>query len=232
MNGQGTSIGTREYVAALEATRWGKNVFLLLLAVAVLAQLTAAGCVVFGGVLDAATSPADRQDAAAADGWRAGLSLALSLSKYTAPVLAGLLAVSLLVALNVVLVGRLGAGAGIIGAFFWAVILLAILVPWQNVFAARDAMGALYGLDELRAWAWPLRPAWWPEGAAEIPLVEKVGAAARVFGYPVLALLVLIVLQVKFARSCRQMAGPQVALPARPSPADYPTPAPRPPAGE
>jgi hypothetical protein len=231
MNGTRTSIGTGEYEAALEAARWGKNLFLLLLALAVLEQLTAAGLVVFGGVLDAPAAPADGQ-AGAAEAWEPALDLLLSLNKYVAPVLAGLLAVSLLLALNVVLVGRLGGGAGLIGAFLWAVILLALLVPWQNVFGTRNAMGALYGLDELRAWAWPLRPAWWPEGAAEIPLVEKVAAAARVFGYPVLVLLVLIVLQVKFARSCREIPGPEVALPRRPSPADYPTPTPQPPAGQ
>lgn len=226
MAAEQTTGASEGYQAALDAARGGKNVFLVLLALALLVQLVAGGCVVFGGVLDG-LHVLSAEGGGHAGAWRAGLDLALSLSKYVAPALAVLLAVSLLVAANVALVGRLGGPAGMIGAFFWAVILAALVTPWQNIFGTDRAIGALYSLAELRTWAWPLRAAWWPAAAPPTPIVEQVGCYARLLGYPALALLVLIVLQVKFARSCRRLDRPEVVLPPRPGapapPAEPPT---------
>jgi len=175
------------------------------------------------------TQPAPRT---AAEKWHLALAWALPASKFVALIAAMLLLLTLLLALNLSLVGKLGGTAGLISAFFWALLLFAMVMPWQQVLAKRTlACGALFNLGELLAG----RARWLA------PRAGSQGATfylARFILYPLLALLLWIVVHVKFVRACMRMHYPhslpsQTLGPAkrRRRPGSQGQPVPAPPAG-
>ena len=97
--------------------------------------------------------------------------------------------------------------AGLISAFFWSLILLAMLIPWQQVLARNTiACGALWNLGEMAA-----RRATW--GGADADWNGALLFYTRFLGYPGAALLVWLVVHVKFTRACSRLHFPHaVAL--------------------
>jgi hypothetical protein len=118
-----------------------------------------------------------------------------------------LVTVAIGMAVMLSLIGRLGGMAGLIGAFFWSTILLAMVVPWQQVLPGSSmACGALFNFAELTA----RRAAW---SGADATLQQSVFYHGRFLAYPLAAALVWLIVQVKFARGCSQMHYPHVVAP-------------------
>ena len=164
-----------------------------------------------------------------AEKWRLALQWSLPAAKFVAMVSALLLMLTILFAVGLSLVGRLGGMAGLISAFFWSLILFVMVVPWQQVLAKSTyACGALFNLGELLAG----RARW---GGEDATWQESTLYYVRFVGYPGVALLVWLVIHAKFSGASMRMYFPQavpaagVARPAAVAPApEEPKPKPKP----
>jgi hypothetical protein len=141
--------------------------------------------------------------------WHLGLRWLLPIARFTAAVAGMLLVLTLLFAVQLSLVGRLGGAAGLISAFFWSLILFVMVIPWQQVLtAAAVAPGALFDLEELLSARAAL---------AEDPSWQQQGLYyARFLAYPALTLLVWLVVHAKFTAGCMAMHFPHAVAPAAP----------------
>jgi len=201
-------IGSSDYVEAFASVKAAKNVFWWLIAVAIIVQLAAFVLVDFAGVLDGkyatptatapATAPAD-----SAQWWFSGLCWILPMSKFIGLVSALLLALTLMFAVKLSLLGRLGGAAGLTSAFFWSLILLAVVTPWQQMFRFSLACGALYNLSELIDYAKDVKSSW---GAESITKLSWILYYARFLLYPLIALILWLVVGIKFACGYRKLA--------------------------
>jgi hypothetical protein len=225
------TVGGDEYLSALASVRAAKNCFLVLIVLAILAQLAAFVAVRWVGVIDrtkavtemiqvkkavhgpaTATAPAGTQPAtAAAPGqrftpeaaelWYAAMAWALPATKFLALGCGLVLALTLLLAVNLALVGRTGGAGGFVSAFFWSLVAWVCLIPWQQILVATLTTGALYNLNDLvRAtnqvtWA-----------SRNVTLQQEALYYMRFVAYPVLVLMVLLVVQAKFARGYKRMS--------------------------
>ncbi len=156
------SIDTTEYALAIQSVKRFKNLLLLLFLLTVLVQGAAFVLLEFTDVLNApppknvAVEAADEESTSTSADvetlcpvWSETLHWALPATKFFALVFSGLLAMVLMLAVKLSLLGR-GAGTRrFLGAFFWSLILLAIVVPWQQVYHGNLACGALYSFGEL-----------------------------------------------------------------------------------
>ena len=140
------------YVEAMRTVRGAKNLFFGLLVLVIL-FLVAAFCLVrYAGVLEV-----ERESHLVWDYW---LTWAFAFSAFVGVVVGFLYVLALGVGLKISLAGQLEGVAGLTKGFFWSLLFLAILLPWQNVLVhkvAKDQMptlrtfpGVLYGLEELK----------------------------------------------------------------------------------
>lgn len=206
-----------EYMDAMGVVRAAKNVLFILVLVAILAPLAGFVLYSFTDLLDPMYTPvasaadansapdpntvvAQTQKLQQADMLRTCFNAVLGAAKIVAPALTGLLLMTLLLGVMVLLVGRLGGAAGLCGAFFWTLALGAILVPWEHKFPDASVCGALYTLDELAARGQDMI-----KGSEPVDTMELMLFYARFVGYPVIALLFWIVVQIRFARGYRRM---------------------------
>jgi hypothetical protein len=163
----------------------------------------------------AATAPALGPAAtlSKAQKWHVALRWSLPGAKFVAMVAAMLLVITLLFAVGLSLVGKLGGMAGLISAFFWSLILFAMVMPWQQVLTKSSlACGALYNLGELQVARRQVA------AAGSAGWQEQALYYARFVAYPVVALLVWLTVHVKFARACMRMHYPH-AIPSMVQPA-------------
>jgi predicted membrane-bound spermidine synthase len=208
-----------EYCDAFRSVRAAKNLFWWLIAAAIVVQLAAFVLVNFVGVIDplygSAGASRTAQAADAARRWDDLLHWALPATKFLALVSGMLLSLVLLVAVKLSLVGRLGGVAGLISAFFWSLLLLAIVTPWQQVMDGAVTCGALYNLGELTKAAGKVKSDW---GAKGVSVFDQVLFHARFVAFPLVALLVWLTVHRKFARGHRGMNLPRPAevLPHQP----------------
>ena len=152
--------------------------------------------------------------------WRESLTWAMDATKALAPIICVLLVLALLLAVMLSLVGRLGGMAGLTSALFWSLVLLILLTPWQHIFQGRFACGAMYSLHELIDQTRTIEPAW---GAQDPSLLTRSTYYVRFVGLPALAVLVWIIVLVKFAIGRFHMV-----LPAPITSIPIPVPAPMP----
>ena len=111
-----------------------------------------------------------------------------------------LLVLVLLMSLKVVLLGRLRGVAYLTSAVLWSLVLLVLLIPWDAAFAGFPVPGVLFGARELI------------EGSSLVTFGAQ-GAGwedhllywMRFVGYPVLAMVLWLTIQVQYARSYRPM---------------------------
>ena len=116
------------------------------------------------------------------------------------------LAVNLLLIVGIMLVGRLIGVSHLVSAFLWCIALIVLLFPWQTfyfepTFNPTDFKipGVLYTWSELLARA---RPA---PGAVNAP--PPLLFWARFVGWPVAAILILLIIQAKSRRGMRLALG-------------------------
>lgn len=201
-----------EYTKAFATVRTAKNWFWWLIVVSLLVQIAAFLAVHYGKVLDrppeatvatqAASGPAVAiVGSAAAPVWENVLSWALPATKFIALVASILLAVALVLATKLSLVGRLGGAAGFVSAFFWSVLVLVFLVPWQQVLPESSYLcGATYNLGDLLG-----RTGGIAKQAKTNELIPNVLFFCRFLAYPIFVLLLALIAQAKFAKGYRRM---------------------------
>ena len=217
-----------EYVTAMKSVRCAKNVFFLVLVLAILTQLAAFAVINFTDKLDAAYRPAAGADAPeatqAAAMYKHSLGAAMKVARFVAPVAAALAALSLFTGLIVTLVGRLDGAAGLSGAMFWSLLLIVFLVPWQQASSPAVGLGAMSSLEELATESGRVVKGW---GHKAHGSWDHILFYARFLGYPVVALLTWLAVQIKFAQGYKRMIASTVVDAvteerAEPEPADNP----------
>jgi len=222
MNCTGQEPNLCEYANAMRSARAAKNLFALVIFLAVVAQLAGFVMVNFVGVMDsskgkdpaimvaeesgqAATRPAADDQAECEETettclWYTTLLWGLSGTRFVAVVSGVLLVLTILFAVQTSLLGRLGQAGSLVSAFFWSLILLALITPWQQMFNTAVAGGALYTYAELYKATVKIRQAW---GCEEPGLLSLIMYYARFIAYPVVVILVWLTVLAKFARGCQ-----------------------------
>lgn len=125
------------------------------------------------------------------------LAIVLSISRFVGLTASVLLMLTYLIGVNVCLGGRMGGICHATSAFFWSIVLIALVFPWRDIIpgAALDVPNALYDLEQIRR---GLRVAC----GDTLAMTLHYG---RFFGCPILAMLVAIVSGVRFGRAYRQV---------------------------
>jgi len=219
--------GASGCAVAFSSVKAAKNVFMILVALAIAGQLAGFAAVHWGGVLDEihaapspSTQPATDQIAKAhavgsATLWKELLHWAMPAMKFLAVASMLLAVLTLMFAVKLAIVGRLGGIAGLMGAFFWSILLLAIVTPWQQVLGGEFASGALHNLTELTDAVSRVKPEW---GATDVELFNQVLYYARFVAYPIVGLLVWLVVMLKFAGGYKEsILSPIGTIPERPA---------------
>ena len=196
-----SQIDPIDFRDALRSVKTVKSLLVLFLALALIAQVAVFVLVDIAGILKEDTS----------GNVTTALMWVLAASKFVGLALAALLVVTLVFAALLSLVGQLGSPSGFIGAFYWALILLAILVPWQTVLAPTFACGATFSLGDMVEKYVAVK-------AGGVDLSEDFLDVslyyARFIAYPVFALFVLLVTGMKFGSGYRPLKIRSSAAPA------------------
>jgi hypothetical protein len=202
-----------EYEDAFRPMKRGKNLYMLLVALAVLVQLGAFVLAEFTEIIGPIGAAPKDQTAATL---RNVLAWAMPIAKFVAPVACGMAILLLLFSVKLSLIGRLGGVGGLVGALLWAVLLLMLVTPWQQILRGSMATGALCNLpDLLRGVSGMKTPA---DGKAPEMLAQAI-YYGRFIAYPVVALFVWVLVQCKYARGYKAMTfPPAVQIPTQPSP--------------
>lgn len=191
----------QDYLEALRSVRFARRIFVVLVLLSLLLQVALYLTIRFWDVqalelllMGSAAQPA--ADAEAIGFWQFALGFGLPLAHFVGACAAFLLAIACLLAVNVSLSGRLGGAQPSICSFFWAVLLLAMLVPWQQIVPVTQVPSVFYSLGDLQHVA-----AFQPQIA-----LDTIAHYIRYLGYPVLGFLVLLASSVAAGRSYRQAA--------------------------
>ena len=222
MSANYTTAESQQYLDALKTIRAAKNWFWWLVFLAVVIQLGSFAAVRFAGVIDKAAmvqrlqlqsekadKPADQSEkgedeslnSTSAEVWYETLAWVLPTGKFVAMVSGLLLILTMLLAVEVSLVGKTGGAGKFTSAFFWSLLLWAMLIPWQQVgtFRSTFACGALCNLQDLIENT--AKVAW---GTKDVPILTQIFYYARFVAYPILVILISIVVQLRFARGRSQ----------------------------
>lgn len=216
------AFGETEFLDALRSTRRAKNVLMVLIMLALAVQMAAMVVVRFTGAMDGTTAraravaargapaapvttrPGTTQPATApaepsANAWERLFGWLLPAMKFLALAAGLLLVLTIMFAVKIALHGRTGGTAGFISAFYWSLVLLLPLVPWQQVMPGSSVLaGALYNLGDLaRATA---RVSW----GAEASFLGHVMYFVRFLVYPVVTFALMGVVCSKFTRGWRR----------------------------
>ncbi len=225
-----------EFDTAFRSIRAGKNFFSMVIAICIVTQLTGFVLVRFVGLLDplqhvsvqeaatqraddvikampAVQSPAIGDDVDAmsaplkvAESWQGILSWILPATKFLAVVSAVILLLILVFGTQLAILERTGGISGFVSASLWGIVLLAMLISWNEVLNMAGEMGGLYTLDAIIAASISL--------TADSEPIEHVIYYGRFLAVPVVALLVWLVVQVKFSRGFYRSSGtPVVPIP-------------------
>jgi len=217
---QGNVSLPTEYPQAVRSIRWAKNILWVLAVLCIVLQLAVFILVGVVGMTDAVHTPKEAstqgtyaQDAVTTvaearffenDVFR----IVLSGTRFLVMVFVALLAMTLVLGVMVSLVGRLGGVAALLSAFFWTLLLLALLTPWQQIMQEFFSPGFLFGLDELVRWTGQVRSAW---GAQDVGLWNIAVYYVRFAALPLITLAILALIQIKCVRGFRRMALQSVA---------------------
>lgn len=150
----------------------------------------------------APAAPAAVVESDTARQWKGALHWLLPVSKFVALIFSFLLVLTTMFTIMLSLVGRLGGARGLVAAWFWSLLLLAVLVPWQNVLVgSKFAAGALFSFGEfIDARAASNPEVFWP---------DQVLYFGRFLVYPLVAMIFWLVLHLKYSGGCARMDFPQ-----------------------
>ena len=196
-----------DYADALYTSRLAKNALVLILLLLLITQIglfflvrkDVINIATPGSTTQAFSNPADKLHYIVAATCFLGVTLSIVLSFV------------LLLVVNIMLVGRLIGVARLTSAYVWCLILIVLLFPWQaflNDAALADPKfkipGVLYTWDELKA------TAHFPSEVSPESLLKW----ARYVVFPGVAVILLLMIQIKSNRGIRQAFGETDDLPA------------------
>jgi hypothetical protein len=198
----------RDYGAALRTVRAARGVFITLLILSLLIHVGAFCAVRWGHVLESAkmvekdvtapatttidTSPETTDTIGWSSFWRGSLEAVLPLTSFVGLMCCGLLAICFFTSAYVCLSGGLGGVRGSLSAFFWTLVLLALLFPWARWLQGVQVPGVFFTFGELDKLT--------TEFADRL---HEVLFYVRYLGYPVLALLIVLVGDGRYSRGYR-----------------------------
>ena len=202
-----------DYADALMTSRRAKNALILILILILLVQLALFFLVRYD-VIEMPVAPADSAAAAATTqpaprDWWTMMHYVVGLTAFLGVALSVVLSFVVMLILNIMLVGRLVGAGRLTSAYIWAVIAVVFLFPWQAFLnhvgltpdeATFKIPGVLYTWYELVD----------PEVGAKFPTERVEVAVLKWFRYvvaPVVAILLLLVIQVKSNRGLKQALG-------------------------
>lgn len=207
-----------DYADALMTSRRAKNALILILILILLVQLALFFMVRYDVVRPPTLDPnAPSASAAAAAAstqpaprdWWIMMHYVIGLTAFLGVALSIVLSAVIMVILNIMLVGRLVGAGRLTSAYIWAVVAVVLLFPWQAFLnhvgltpdeATFKIPGVLYTWYELTD----------PEVGAKFPTDRAEVALLKWFRYvvaPVVAILLLLVIQVKSNRGLKQALG-------------------------
>ena len=129
------------------------------------------------------------------------VKIALSCWYFLLPFLAVLYCLSLLIGLKLSLVGRLGGLADSAKAFFLSLIVMVLIVPWQQVCGDNlQIFGTLFTPDQLTSQYWNLQ-----QQLQESTLAQSMGYYTRFVGLWALSLILLITCQWRSRQAARMV---------------------------
>jgi hypothetical protein len=204
-------IDSMEFHDALRSVRVAKNCLLVVLGLVLAVQLMMFILVDWVGVIDTSAEVVAHRLPTADEPLAAGeqatfnydlIKWFLAGSKFAGLVATVLLIGTFLLAVDLSLLGRIGGPAGFVGGFFWSLILLVFMIPWQTVLNTSVACGATFNLSELVTMGKTVKPSWGAKGAQ---FVDWVTFYARFMAYPIIGLLVVFVVAIRFARGYRPL---------------------------
>lgn len=189
-----------DYADAMIAARRAKNVIVLIILMLLLVQLglffTARYTDGIIPVTGATTQPSER--ASDLMQYLTGASIFLGVT------LSIVLSFVLMLILKIMLVGRLIGAGRLTSAWIWSIVLMVLLFPWQAflsnaTFSSPEFKipGVLYLWDELRQFA----------RFPNDPLNHAILKWARFVAFPALAVVLVMLIQVKSNRGLRQAFG-------------------------
>ena len=203
------NVEPKEFLTGLNSLRHAKNIFCFLLVLAVLLQITAFVLVNWVNVIDTAPQvsllgrPEGQQVLSGfgnADVWYKVLGWALPFTRVIAVVCSVLIVIIMMFTASLSMISGQGGIKSFFGAFFWSLLLLAAVLPWQKIMQGSLVSGAMYNLGELVEWSKRSIEPWASQGTS---VWKQLPYYARFMAYPILVLVIWIVVQVKFARGFR-----------------------------
>ena len=212
-----------DYADALMTSRRAKSLLVLILVLLLLIQLTIFFVAKYTDVIPlGAPSAADAVAAAAATppstnpapiteprNWSDLLKYLTGLSAFLGVTLAIVLSLVIYLIVQIMLVGRLIGVARTTSAFIWALIVIVLLFPWQSFLATTTfdnpsfkVPGVLYTWDELRANA-----KLGMSSGGDTEVTRLILHWGRFVAMPLVAIVLLLMIQVKSNRGLRQALG-------------------------
>lgn len=123
----------------------------------------------------------------------------LPATMFLAMISGALLLLTLMFTVKLSLLARTPGVEGYLSSFFWAMLLWVLLIPWQQMMDGRFLYGATFTLEELIR---QTRTIFW-EGNDTI--VESLTYYLRFMFYPILALVIALYVQCRYALGVRRM---------------------------
>jgi len=179
---------------AFGTVRTAKNICMILVLLSLLSVLLSAVLMGLLGIAlpNAATADGQELKAAALTGLLCG-------SQVAAPAACLIAIVAMSLAARLALLTRSGGVAYYISAFFWALVLLLVLIPWQQFMAGLTIVGAVPSYWQIVQYTIQFKPA--------ICNAQTWQACSLFYGryvaYPLFAIVLWIIVMVKFARGWR-----------------------------
>ena len=179
---------------AFGTIRTARNICMILILLSLLSVLLSAVLVGLLGISLPNAATADGQELKVA-----ALTGVLCASQVAAPAACLVAIVAMSLATRLALLTRSGGVASYISAFFWALVLLLVLIPWQQFMAGLTIVGAV--------------PTYWQLVQDTIRFDPTICNAqtwqacslfyGRYVAYPLFAIVLWIIVMVKFARGWR-----------------------------
>jgi hypothetical protein len=211
-----------ELKEAFGTIRSAKNFFFSVLGLCLLIQLAGFLLVDRGGVVDqqvnpvavvSTTQPATQPttsptttpvEACNSANWYCVLFWAMPAAKFFAFVSAILLAVTLLAGAGASMCACSGGSGSLLSSFFWSLVLLAIVTPWQQILPGSFSSGAMFNLTELIEYGKKVKVRW--NFVEKVAAVDVVLYYLRFLGSVIIALLVWLKVQSKFSAGLRKVS--------------------------
>ncbi len=206
-----------DYADAMMTARRAKNVLVLLLLLILLAQLALFFLVRFDVISVTSTAPAGTAATTqpATVNWADVYHYISGGCTFLGVAMTIVMGFVLLLIVNIMLVGRLIGVARLTSAYLWCVVLLVLLFPWQ-------AFLNNVGLTPAQApWKWPGVLYTWYEFTSQTQGAKFPGEPlfpyailkwARYVVFPLVAVLILLVIQIKSNRGMRQALGEEATV--------------------